>query len=360
MPVVAPTPPPPPDLHSPFTGFTSARYADPRMWQCLPGRADTCARNIAATDLRPDGSRVEMREVRLAGADDVDCFYVYPTIDLRMVGDNLEDFGNPAIERETLRQVTRFRSVCNLYVPFYRQTTIGAYLLGPEGRKPYLEVAQSDVVAAFLHYMGQYNRGHKIVLVGHSQGGEMLVHLLRRFFDDDPAMREKLLLAMPIGWPMEVAPGQTTGGTFAHLPVCTRARETACIVGFRSYLAGTEASRKFATPSPGKESICVNPAELSRGAGAPFAASYFAPLLVRGIATPFVMLRDAFRGQCMAGVDGFRYLAIGPAVDPDDPRARAVNLSVPFLHGDLGMHILDFQFPQGDLIDLIARSAGEH
>jgi Protein of unknown function (DUF3089) len=352
-------PPPPADLHSPFTGFSSPRYADPSSWFCLPGRQDTCTRDISATELLPDGSRVEMRETRLPGAEQVDCFYVYPTIDLRLEGANLEDFGNPAIAREVLRQVARFRSVCQLYVPLYRQTTIGAYLLGPEGRKPYLEVAHSDIEAAFLHYMGQYNRGHKIVLVGHSQGGEMLVHLLKRFFDDDPVMREKLLLAMPIGWPMEVAPGQTAGGTFTNLPVCTHPGETACIIGFRSYVAGTEASPKFATPSPGKESICVNPAELLRGRGAPFSGTYFAPWLIPGIRTPFVMLRDYFRGQCEAGAGGFRYLAIGPAPGPGDVRPSPVDLSSRLVNGDLGMHIFDFQFPQGDLIGLIARSAGE-
>ena len=353
------TPAPPVDLHSPFTGFSSPRYADPRSWLCLPGRPDTCARDISATELRPDGSRVELQDVRLSGADQVDCFYVYPTIDLRLEGANLEDFGNPAIEREVLRQVARFRSVCSLYVPLYRQTTIGAYLLGPEGRKPYLEVAQSDIVAAFLHYMGQYNRGHKIVLVGHSQGGEMLVHLLRRFFDDDPVMRDKLLLAMPIGWPMDVTPGQTTGGTFANLPVCTHAGETACIIGFRSYVAGSEASPKFAVPAPGKESICVNPAELLRGKGAPFSAAYFAPWLIRGIRTPFVMLPDYFRGECEAGAGGFRYLAIGEAPQPGDVRQSPIDLSSRLIHGDLGMHIFDFQFAQGDLIGLIAKSAGE-
>ena len=36
------------------------------------------------------------------------------------------------------------------------------------------------VVDAFLHYMGQYNRGRKVVLLGHSQGAQMIVRLLQR------------------------------------------------------------------------------------------------------------------------------------------------------------------------------------
>jgi pimeloyl-ACP methyl ester carboxylesterase len=356
------SPPPPPTLHSPFTGFSSAHYADPKAWLCLPGRSDACAADLDATELRRDGTRVEVRDTPAPGADQVDCFYVYPTVDLHMGPANHTDFSDlEPIARTTVSQAARFRTTCRLYVPLYRQTTFGTYLRGDEARRPYREVAVSDVVDAFLHYMGQYNQGHKVVLIGHSQGGEMVVELLKRFFDHDPVMRERLLLAMPIGWPMDVAPGQTKGGTFENLPACSHAGETGCIVGYRSYAAGEAARVGTAVPSPGKESLCVNPAELAHGKPS-FSRTFFhkppPPLSLVGVedmATPFVMLRDFWVGQCVDAGNGLRYMTV--AQTPGDPRTSPVNLGLPFLHGILGYHLFDMQFPQGDLVDLVAERA---
>jgi len=252
--------------------------------------------------------------------------------------------------------------VCRLYVPLYRQTTIGAYLAGNAVRAAYRDVAVSDVVDAFLQYMGQYNRGHKVVLLGHSQGGEMVVALLQRFFDHDPLMRERLLLAMPIGWPVEVEPGKKTGGTFDSIPVCTEHGQTGCVVAYRSYDAHAVAKSGHATPTKGRESVCVEPSMLAHGTTT-MSRSFFAvpgwfglPGAVFGlqntgtVKTPFVMVRDAYEGKCVGGVDGFRYLA----VDVKDGQSSPIDLDRWWLHGELGYHILDMQFEAGDLVDLVA------
>ena len=355
------SPAPPPTLRSPFTGYASGRYRDPKWWLCLPGRADTCAADLDATELRPDNTRVEVRDTPVPGADQVDCFYVYPTVDLRMGPANHEDFDDlEPMARTTIAQAARFRTTCRLFVPLYRQTTFGTYLRGEEERRPYRDVAVSDVVDAFLHYMGQYNQGHKVVLIGHSQGGEMVIELLHRFFDHDPLMRERLLLAMPIGWAMDVAPGQKKGGTFENLPACSRAGETGCVVGYRSYAAGEAVNVGKSVPRPGLESLCVNPAELAHGK-ASFSRTYFhkppPPLSLigmDGMRTPFVMLRDFWTGQCVDAGNGLRYMAISETRAPGDQRTPPVNLSLRFLHGVLGYHLFDMQFPQGDLVDLVA------
>jgi pimeloyl-ACP methyl ester carboxylesterase len=358
------SPAPPPTLRSPFTGFSSAKYRDPKSWLCLPGRSDACAADLDATELRPDNTRVEVRDTPAPGADQVDCFYVYPTVDLRFGPANHDDFDDLGpMTFTTVAQAARFRYACRLYVPLYRQTTFGTYLRGEEARRPYREVAVSDVVDAFLHYMGQYNQGRKVVLIGHSQGGEMVVELLKRFFDHDPVMRERLLLAMPIGWPMDVLPGQTKGGTFENLPACSHAGETGCIVGYRSYAAGETAKVGTAVPAPGRESLCVNPAELAHGKTS-FSRAFFhkppAPLSLvgmDGMATPFVMLRDLYSGQCVEAGNGLRYMAVALSPGPGDQRVSPVNLGLRFLHGVLGYHLFDMQFPQGDLVDLVAERA---
>jgi hypothetical protein len=329
----------------------------------MPGRADACSGDLDATDLLPDGTNVEVQDTTAPGADQVDCFYVYPTVDLRPWAASHENFSDlSTIATTAVMQAARFRSVCRLYVPLYRQTTIGAYLQGNTAREPYRAVAVSDVVDAFLQYMGQYNRGRKIVLLGHSQGGEMVVALLQRLFDHDPAMRERLLLAMPIGWPVEVEPGKTTGGTFENIPVCTQPGETGCVVTYRSYDAHASAKSGHATPTQGRESACVEPSVLAHGTTT-MSRSFFAvpewhglPGAIFGlqgtgtVKTPFVMVRDAYEGKCVSGANGFRYLAVRVS----DGRSSPIDLDRWWLHGELGYHILDMQFEAGDLLDLVA------
>src|SRR5262249_5186790 len=157
--------------------------------------SDHCRVDLAATEIHPDRSRSVQRHVP-AATPKVDCFYVYPTVDLGVIPDNHTDFSDlEPMSTTAAAQVARLGEVCHLYAPIYRQVPIGAYLGGDEAREARLAVAFSDVADAFLHYLGQHNHGRKIVLVGHSQGAEMVVRLLRRFFDGDPALRERLLLA---------------------------------------------------------------------------------------------------------------------------------------------------------------------
>ena len=361
-------PAPPAQLTSAVSGFESAHYADPSSWLCLPGRQDACAGNLDATEIAADGSRVVVRDKPAPGAEKVDCFYVYPTVDLHLGAANHEDFDDlQPMTFATVAQAARFRATCSLYVPLYRQVTIGTYLRRAEVKKRYTDVAFSDVAAAFLHYMARYNRGHRIVLLGHSQGGEMVSLLLKRFFDRDPAMRERLLLALPIGYALEVAAGKTTGGTFANVPICTQVGETGCVVGYRSFLAGTTHEPYLSAPSAGHESVCVNPAALAHRGRETLSRAFFpaarrglASLFLRGVddvTSPFVLLRDFYSARCVAGADGYRYLAVSETPRPGDQRQSPLDLSSSLFRTDLGLHLLDYQLAQGDLVDLVAERA---
>jgi hypothetical protein len=55
--------------------------------------------------------------------------------------------------------------------------------------------------------------------------------------------------------------------------------------------------------------------------------------------------------------EGFRYLAVSEARGAGDTRESPVDLAAFVLNTGLGLHILDFQLPQGELIDLVARRA---
>ena len=195
----------PSNIRSPYLGYSSEKYRDDAMWMCRPDLAgDPCHGDLSATEIHPDGTRTKV-EHHPAADPKVDCFYVYPTMDDRMFPANQTDFSNPEkIRSAVLAQAARFSEVCALYVPLYRQITLGTYMWNSTRRERLLETAFSDVHDAFLHYLGQYNRGRKVVLIGHSQGAEMIARLLRYEFEHNPELRQRLLVAMPIGGQFEV------------------------------------------------------------------------------------------------------------------------------------------------------------
>jgi len=195
----------------------------------------------------------------------------------------------------------------------------------------------------------------------------MVVRLLRRFFDDDPALRSRLLLAMPIGGDVEVLAGDTRGGTAKNIPVCTRPDETGCIVAYRTYAAGERVEPDRWAPPAGHETVCVDPSIADRAPAAPthrLDGATFAvwPELrgfmrgIEGVDTPFVVLRDFYGVRCVRGPGGFAYLEVSAAPPPGDTRTSPVELRHRrFRLGNLGLHILDMQLAQGDLVDMVAR-----
>jgi Protein of unknown function (DUF3089) len=193
------------------------------------------------------------------------------------------------------------------------------------------------------------------------------VRLLRRFFEGDPVLRERLLVALPIGGWVEVPPGRAAGGTLATIPVCARPDEIGCVVAYRTHREGSRFDPGPSAPAPGMTTACVNPADREGAGGGerrPFSWTVLPAdrrLLrgVEGVTTPYVIYRDYYAGRCVDGPRGYRYLAVSEVQAPGDRRESPFDLSQMLLDGAMGTHILDFQFPQGDLVDLVARRAAK-
>lgn len=352
----------------------AATHAPTVAWLCRPDRpSDPCRdADLSATELRADGSRVFVPHTPHP-APRVDCFYVYPTVDLELVPGNHEDLVDDRKPRATtLAQAARFSEACAVWAPLYRQVTIGTYLQPKDVLERGLAIGFADVERAFREYLATADPQRKITLVGHSQGAEMVVRLLRRFFDDDPAMRARLLLALPIGGDVDVAAGSTRDGSTKNIPVCSRPGETGCIVGYHAYLEGEHVDVDVAPwrPPPGRETVCIDPSALD--AGTPFeerhrfTRAYFTvwPELRRymrgvdGVTTPFVLLKDFYVGRCIRASGGYGYLEVAPSPQKGDSRVSPVDLADRRIRiGNLGLHVLDMQLLQGDLIDMVARRA---
>jgi hypothetical protein len=344
-----PAPPPRPAGH----------YQAASAWLCMPGRAgDPCDHDLDTTVIDGNGGRAVVPEV--ASAAPVDCFYIYPTVDLSLRPGNHDDFSDVSrIAMTTRAQVGRFGQVCSLYVPLYRQVTIGTYARGGDRLEAGLDLAYSDVAAAFREYLASYNHGHRIVVLGHSQGAEMAKRLLVDFFDRDPALRARLVVAMPIGGHLEVPVRKKVGGTFANLPVCSTPGETGCVIGYRSRRADDIPDEPGTPLTPGREEVCVNPGNLARPeVPAALDAVYLRSKHIDGtdgVTTPFVSYPALEVGRCIASLSGARVLGIEATTGPRKP---PIDLDSALFARKLGTHVLDFQIAQDNLIAIVRQAEG--
>ena len=175
------SPPPPQNLHSPFTGFSSAHYGAPSAWLCLPGQPNNpCDADLDSTEIRPDGSFASDPAPPPA-SQRADCFYVYPTVDMSLSADNHTDFTDTKRIAYIALRADRTFSARAPAISWCRSI----------GRRPSERtiVRRRRVNATWLsphrtsrtrssHYMGQLNGGRKIVLIGHfPQGAEMVAQL---------------------------------------------------------------------------------------------------------------------------------------------------------------------------------------
>jgi hypothetical protein len=333
---------------NPYAGYKSERYSNDALWLCRPGLAeDQCLTNpLDATELLADGS-VAIEHHAAAPDPAVDCFYVYPTVDLSFTPGNHTDFSD-------------IKS-CRVFAPLYRQATIGSYT----GNHPEIfELAYQDVVEAFRHYMGQYNSGRRFVIMGHSQGTGMTTRLLQEEIDGVPELRERLIVALLIGGSVEVPVGKLVGATFQNLPLCTSEAQTECVIAYRSFAASQPPSGSAITVSgPGLDLACTNPAALSGGKGV-LRAAYFPlhtnqfkitpPASDTPITTPFVSLPDFYAAECVPDAKGISYLQISAPAAAGDPRADPIPYNNALFSGSfLGTHLLDYNFPIGDLLHLV-------
>lgn len=168
----------------------------------------------------------------------VDVFYVYPTAWYK------EDPSEPnfcAIDNRIMRlgsksafdrQATAFETVGNVYAPYYRQADAGYTLSLPENQRWHVvdSIPAKDVVAAFDYYITHYNHGKPFILVGHSQGSNVLLILLQNYMAQNRAVYARMVCAYVIGYPVTAAYMNDN----PHLKFADGASDTGVIVSFNT------------------------------------------------------------------------------------------------------------------------------
>jgi hypothetical protein len=302
----------------------------------------------------------------------VDCFYVYPTVS-NQPGRLATKRVDPELRSIALYQAARFSQLCRVYAPVYRQATVPALQAGTTTKGDYL-TAYGDVEDAFDAFLRRIGPHRGFVLLGHSQGSYHLERLIRRRIDTHADLRRRLVSAVLLGGNVTVRKGSDRGGVFRHVPTCERARQLGCVIAFSTFdqtpppdaIFGRGASRVadvLGLPDgSGLEDACTNPAALGSGRSVPLRSvaptAPFAPgtLIAAGVAllgfqwpsapTTFVQANGAFSGRC-SRTGGAHVLLIASA--PGTP------VPTPSPTPQWGLHLIDANIAQGDLVTVLRR-----
>jgi hypothetical protein len=139
-----------------------------------------------------------------------DTFYIYSTIyfganegdpDYATL-DNAEMLAGIDIEHAIKSSV--FEESTNLFIPFYRQTSMkhGAEVFQKDGNidAALISIPYGDITAALDYYFENFNNGRPFVIAGHSQGSAILRLVLKKYFKEHPDYYKHMVAAYAIGY----------------------------------------------------------------------------------------------------------------------------------------------------------------
>ena len=134
-----------------------------------------------------------------------DVFYVYPTVSTIAFADNDSSWFADITKAEVREEANgnqRFNKMLygdyNFYAPYYRQMIFEAYSLPDNEMLEKVAFAAQDVKDAFQYYMAHGNQGRPFFLVGHSQGSQVFIEMLKSGMTDE--QRQRMVAAYCIGY----------------------------------------------------------------------------------------------------------------------------------------------------------------
>ncbi len=249
--------------------LAKGRYSDPAMWIARPGIAGDPAH------WAPPGAPPLPEPVAAA------VFFVHPTSHFSRKHWN-STLGDKETDARTrifiLGLVSPFAGAAELWVPHYRQATLGAFLTEkPEGTAA-LELAYGDVVLAFDHFVASAPPELPIVLAGHSQGAFHLRRLIAERVAGTP-LANRISAAYLVGWPLSIDHDLPKLG----LEPCARPGQPRCLMSWLSYGEPGEPQMTINAYSRrdgldggqlrGSAFLCSNPLTGGHGNAAPAAAN---------------------------------------------------------------------------------------
>ena len=201
-------------------------------------------------------SKIENWAYYAEGEDKVaDLFLICPTVDMGKDGNYNMSMDDTKTKESFVGALNMERGIYEdsaiMYAPYYRQMTFPVYNMTADEMQPYLEIAYRDVADAFEYYFENCNNGRPLILAGFSQGSQLLLMLLKEYFDD-PKYSEKLVAAYCIGWGVT----EEDIAQFPHLKMAQGEDDTGVIISFNTEAEGIEES--LIVPA-GTKTLAINP-----------------------------------------------------------------------------------------------------
>ena len=238
-------------------------YEDPAMWFSRPGMGtDDPAR------WQPSfrgGGREESGDIPTAS--DFAVFFVHPTsfLDRTRWNAPLDDPESQRVAKIYVRgMASAFNRADEIWVPRYRQATIGTFLTDGADAEQALDAAYADVAQAFAYFAASVGEDTPIVLAGHSQGSLHLLRLLREEVKDSD-LADRVAAVYVVGWPISVRHDLPALG----FPACATSEQAGCIMSWSSYAEPAETDafmRRYAKsvsldgePRGASAILCTNP-----------------------------------------------------------------------------------------------------
>ena len=198
----------------------SPDYGLQSSWSALPNMKDSA-------DIVPQG----LTDNQSMAA--VDVFFIHPTTykgktwnaSLNDEKTNLKTDSKP-----TKFQASIFNGSCKVYVPRYRQATLQSFYKKPGDAQKALDLAYTDVLAAFNYYIKYYNKGRPFVLATHSQGSLHGLRLLKEEIDGK-SIQDKMVVAYLVGYAIPK-------NSFDAVPICENAEQTNCYTAWATFREG--------------------------------------------------------------------------------------------------------------------------
>lgn len=250
-------------------------------------------------------------------------FYIHPTTYLRGDRWNAPLFEPESGSRDELfvrTQASAFNNIGEIWAPRYRQAAYGAFLLKSDDAQKALDLAYSDMSAAFDRFLKKVPADKPLILAGHSQGS---LHLIRLLEERKEQLKGRLVAAYVVGWPIDTAADLPALG----FPACETADQTGCILSWMTFgdppnpafiLSEWNKSEGLTGKERHRRSIlCVNPITGTAGGSAPPAANP-GTLVPNGDFTDAKIVEGAVGAHCDDGlliIDG-NIPPLGPYVLP--------------------------------------------
>lgn len=273
-------------------------YARVDSWAALPDQGESAL--VVPNGASPRSARTQ-----------ADTFYIHPTTDRHRDRWN-QDVADEQVNHWTdesviVRQAGAFNACCQVYAPYYRQSTSGAFGV-PAVRKVAFDIAYSDIRHAFRRFLRIRDSRRPFFLVGHSQGAAHAVRLLEEEIDNS-LQADRLVAAYVVG--IGVSRGEF-GRRYTTLQPCDHPDQVRCVASWNAMLPSGDAdsyARQLESAyverfgESGHELLCTNP--LTFAATRPSAGRESSSGAVRGepgLGPPKDLIAHSVAASCRSGV----------------------------------------------------------